>query len=88
MSITNIHEAKTHFSRLIEKAAKGEEVIIAKAGKPIVKLIPYVEKKQARKPGRLKGKFKIADDFDDDLPPDILAAFYEGEIFPPSESKK
>lgn len=87
MQITNIHEAKTHLSRLLEQVAKGKEIVIGKAGKPIAKLIPYVEKNEPRKPGRLKGKIKIADDFNDDLPPDILASFYESEIFPPEKGK-
>ncbi len=76
----NIHEAKTHLSRLVEQAIQGEEIIIGKAGKPMVKLVPYVEKKEPRKPGSCKGKIWVADDFDDPLPPDLLALFYEGDI--------
>ena len=87
MHVTNIHEAKTHLSRLVEQVAKGKEIIIGKAGKPMAKLVPYLEKKEPRKPGRLKGKIWMSDDFNDDLPPDILASFYESEIFPPKPKK-
>ncbi len=71
---TNIHEAKTQLSRLIERALAGEEVIISKAGKPVVRLVPYVTKKQPRRLGVLKGKIWIAPDFDE-LPEDLAAAF-------------
>ena len=75
METANIHEAKTHLSRLVERAAAGEEIIIAKAGKPMAKLVPYVqEKKEPRTPGSLRGKIEIADDFDE-LPEEIVAAF-------------
>ncbi len=74
METKNIHEAKTHLSRLVERAAGGEEIIIAKAGKPMAKLVPYQEDKKPRKPGSLRGKIWIADDFDE-LPEDIAAAF-------------
>lgn len=75
MKITNIHEAKTHLSRLIESVIAGEEVVIAKAGKPLVKLIPYREDKQPRIPGGWQGQVTISDDFDEELSPDILASF-------------
>ena len=75
----NLYEAKTHLSELVERAAGGEEIIIAKAGKPRARLVPLAEERIERKPGALKGKIWIADDFDDPLPPDILAAFY-GEV--------
>ena len=74
MNITNIHEAKTHLSRLIDRAAAGEEIIIAKAGKPIARLIPYKESSFTRKPGLWKGKVKIHSDFDE-LPENIKVAF-------------
>lgn len=74
MQITNIHEAKTHLSRLVERAAAGEEIIIAKAGKPMAKLVPYRSNKSPRKPGYWAGKVKIHDDFDE-LPEETLAAF-------------
>lgn len=75
MKIANIHEAKTHLSKLIEAVLAGEEVIIAKAGKPAIKLIPYQLNSQPRIPGGWEGKVTIADDFDDQLPTDILASF-------------
>ena len=61
----NIYSAKTQLSRLIEKALEGEEVVIAKAGKPVARLVPYTEKTQPIKYGSLKGKITIPDDFDD-----------------------
>ncbi len=75
MHIVNIHEAKTHFSKLIELAVNGEETIIAKSGKPVAKLVPIIKEKPKRRFGLLKGKIKIADDFDAPLPDDILDSF-------------
>lgn len=76
MTTVNIHEAKTHLSRLLEDVSEGKEVVIAKAGKPIAKLVPIESRRPQRKPGRLKGKIWIADDFDAPLPDDVLALFY------------
>jgi prevent-host-death family protein len=73
MTKVNIHEAKTHLSELVEKAVNGEEVVIAKAGEPMVRLVSVKKKKSAF--GMDAGKIKIADDFDT-LPDDLLAAFY------------
>lgn len=66
MITVNIHEAKTHLSRLIERAAKGEPFIIAKAGKPLVKVVPLPAEEQGAHPriGFLKGQIKVPDDFD------------------------
>ena len=75
MKSVNIHEAKTHLSRLVERAARGEEIIIAKSGKPIVKLVPFSEDTQPRVPGSMRGKIEVADDFDAPLPPEVLARF-------------
>ncbi|MEM6614511.1 MAG: type II toxin-antitoxin system prevent-host-death family antitoxin [Cyanobacteria bacterium P01_C01_bin.72] len=75
MKIFNIHEAKSQLTKLIESALAGEEIVIAKAGKPLVKLIPYQEDKQPRTPGGWEGKVVMSDDFDDELPADILAGF-------------
>lgn len=75
MQTVNIHEAKTQFSKLIEAVAHGEEIVIAKAGKPAAMLVPMHVQKAMRKPGAMKGKIKIADDFDAPLPDDLLAAF-------------
>jgi prevent-host-death family protein len=74
MTITNIHDAKTNLSRLLERAAAGEEIIIAKAGKPVARLVPYEQDGLPRKPGLWKGKVKIASDFDA-LPESIRTAF-------------
>ena len=74
MLITNISEAKAQLSALIEKVMAGQEVIIGKAGKPVVKLVLYETSKKPRNPGALRGKIKIADDFDE-LPDDIAEAF-------------
>ena len=71
----NIHDAKTNLSRLVDDVANGAEIVIAKAGKPMAKLVPIKPAVRARKPGFLKGKIKIADDFDAPLPPDMLDVF-------------
>lgn len=71
----NIYEAKTNFSRLVEQAAAGEEIIIAKAGKPLARLSPLRDGKGPRKPGCLAGRFHVSDDFDAPLPDDLLDAF-------------
>ncbi len=68
----NIFEAKTQLSKLIELAEKGEDVVIARAGKPVVRLTPLEPKKRPIRYGLLKGKIWIADDFDDPLPEDYL----------------
>jgi prevent-host-death family protein len=74
MGITNIHEAKSQLSKLVERALAGEEVVIAKAGKPMVRLVPVRDSDAPRKGGQWKGKVRIADDFDE-LPDDIACAF-------------
>ena len=74
----NIHEAETQVSRLVEDAANGEEIIVAKAGKPLARLIAYETSTKPRQFGILKGKIHIANDFDAPLPDEVLAAF-EGE---------
>jgi prevent-host-death family protein len=75
MGVTNIHEAKTHLSRLIERAAAGEEIIIARAGKPVVRMVAYREEKPPKRtPGIWKGKVRMSRDFDE-LPQSIAAAF-------------
>jgi prevent-host-death family protein len=70
-----MHEAKTQLSRLVKEVQGGEEVVIASGNKRMAKLVPYAPVKQIRKAGYLKGKIKIADDFDAPLPEDILEAF-------------
>lgn len=75
MHTVNIHEAKTNFSKLVDAVMQGEEIIIAKAGKPAVKLVPILAVKPKRKPGALKGKIKITKDFNAPLPDDLLDEF-------------
>jgi prevent-host-death family protein len=71
----NLYEAKTHLSALVDRAADGEEIVIAKAGKPRARLVPIPSARKLRQPGGGKGKVWIAEDFDAPLPPDLLAAF-------------
>jgi len=71
MQQINIHEAKTHLSRLIEQTISGKEIVIAKHGKPVARLIPYHRAVKKRTPGSLQGKIKVSDDFDAPLPDDI-----------------
>ncbi len=73
MTVVNIHQAKTHLSRLLERVAAGEEVVIAKAGKPIARLVPVAEKRTPRPLGFLK--FDVPDAFFDPLPDDELEAW-------------
>jgi prevent-host-death family protein len=71
----NVHEAKTHLSRLLLRVEGGEEIVIARAGKPIARLVPIRRARRARRPGRFAGHGHIADDFNAPLPPDVLAQF-------------
>jgi prevent-host-death family protein len=71
----NLYEAKTSLSRLVERAAKGEEIVIAKAGRPLARLVPLARKTGPRKPGAWKGRVVISADFDAPLPEGLLAAF-------------
>ena len=71
----NIHEAKTHLSRLLVRAGEGEEIIIAKAGKPIARLVPIKERVLRRQPGSAKGQVAVVADFDAPLPEPILEEF-------------
>ena len=72
----NLYEAKTQLSRLVDAAAAGEEIVIAKAGAPKARLVPLAMKKRVRRPGGSKGRIRIGADFDAPLPPDLLAAFF------------
>ena len=75
MEKINVHDAKTHFSRLIERAEKGEEFVIARAGKPVARLGPLQKAPKKRRVGMLDGKLKIPDDFDRPLPESVLREF-------------
>ena len=81
----NIHEAKTNFSKLLQRVAAGEEITIAKAGVPVARLVPIEPKNVKRKLGLYKGQIWMADDFDAPLPDDILAGFLGEE--PPAKKK-
>ena len=69
----NVHDAKTHFSRLLDDAHAGEEIILAKAGKPYARLVPLAPAPAVRRPGRLEGR--VDDAFFDALPPDEVASW-------------
>lgn len=82
MTIINIHEAKTHLSRFVEKAAAGEEIIIAKAGKPLARLVPLQSMSSQRSLGMFKGQLNVSDDFDTPLSDEVIAQFENGSINP------
>ena len=69
------YEAKTHLSRLLKRVALGEEVIIAKAGKPLARIIRFKEKPKSRTPGQDRGMFEVPEDFDAPLPEDLIKQF-------------
>lgn len=75
MEQVNIHQAKTHFSKLVEKVLDGQEIIISKAGKPVAKLVPFNEGASSRKLGLMKGKIRMSADFDAPLPESIIEEF-------------
>ena len=78
----NVHDAKTHLSKLLERAEAGEEIVIARAGRPVARLVPYGNDRPKRVFGRLRGQIVIHDDFDAD-DEEIAREFEESEIFPP-----
>jgi prevent-host-death family protein len=86
----NVHEAKTQFSRLLQKVAAGEDVTIARDGVPVARLVPVDVVKTPRKLGMHNGKIRMADDFDAPLPADILAGFHgeEPSVKTPKKKKK
>ncbi len=75
MAIVNVHQAKTHLSRLLRRVAAGEEIIIAKAGRPLARLVPFRERRENRRLGTERGRIVVAHDFDAPLPPDLLSDF-------------
>ncbi len=77
MKVVNVHEAKTHLSRLLKSVAEGEEIIIAKAGKPIARLAPVAGRSRRRVLGTDKGRFAVPEDFNAPLPARILKEFYK-----------
>lgn len=74
-TVVNIHEAKTHFSRIVDEAAAGREVIIAKSGRPVARLVPIEPQRHTKKLGGLSGRFSVPDDFDAPLDAEVLASF-------------
>lgn len=73
MTIVNVHEAKTHLSRLLERVEQGEEIVIARNNRPVARLVAY--EAPQRRPGSLRGRMRIAEDFDDPLPDELADAF-------------
>jgi prevent-host-death family protein len=86
VTVRSLYQAKTGLSALVDRAARGEEIVITKHGKPLAKLGPVEQRNVVpkRKPGDWKGKVWIADDFNDPLPDDLLYAFNEKPIDPPA----
>lgn len=79
MKVVNVAEAKAHLSELVERAAGGEEIIVARAGKPRAKLVPLADESlKLRVPGKRVGKYRVSKDFDAPLPDDVLASFGAG----------
>lgn len=74
MTQVDIHEAKTHLSRLIARAAVGEEIVIAKAGKAVARLVPHLRTTRPRRPGALRGRIRIGRDLDAPLPDDLFGS--------------
>jgi prevent-host-death family protein len=75
MDTVNLYEAKTNLSQLVERAAAGEEIIIAKAGRPLARLVPLAKRTTPRPLGLFAGEVEVGPDFDDPLPEDLLRAF-------------
>ena len=78
MKTVNVHEAKTHFSKLLRRVARGDEILIARAGKPVARLLPIVQGRPAPVLGADRGNFTVPEDFDAPLPEDVVAAFEGG----------
>lgn len=78
MQKVNIHEAKTRLSQLVERVESGEEIVIARAGRPVARLVPLAPRAGRRKLGLLDGRFRIPDDLNAPLPAKLLQAFHGG----------
>jgi prevent-host-death family protein len=74
----SLYEAKTQLSRLVDRAAAGEEIVIAKSGRPRARLVPLEDTRALRVPGRGKGRWRVRKDFDAPLPDDVLRGFEGG----------
>ena len=77
--VSNLYDAKTNLSQLVERAASGEEIIIAKNGVPMARLVPLKTEPSPRRPGGWEGRVHVSEDFDAPLPADLLAGFGEEE---------
>lgn len=77
-TIINIHEAKTHLSRIVEDVAAGAEVVIAKAGRPMARLVPLQSHADRKSLGLLRGRLVVPDDFNSPLSPDVTESFEAG----------
>jgi len=71
----NMHEAKTHLSRLVERVEAGEEIVVSRAGRPVAKIVPIRASHPRREPGSLRGRIHLSDDFDAPLPDDVAGTF-------------
>jgi prevent-host-death family protein len=78
MTVVSTHEAKTHLSRLLDEIQNGEDIIIARGSRPVARLVPYHGKEVERRPGYLKGRIRVHEDFDAPLPDDLMASFEGG----------
>lgn len=78
MVMVNVHEAKTQLSRLLARVAGGEEVVIARAGKPVARLLPVQSRGASRAPGSLRGRIHLSEHFDEPLPEEELDAWEGG----------
>ena len=87
MATVSVYNARAEFSRLIERALAGEDIVITRRGKPAVRLVPIEHSRQRRKPGALKGLFEVTDEFFEPLPDDILEAFHSSAIEPKEDDE-
>jgi prevent-host-death family protein len=78
MEKVNIHDAKTRLSQLVERAEAGEEIVIARAGRPVARLVPLARPGRTRRLGLLNGRFRIPEEFNAPLPEEILQSFFGG----------
>jgi prevent-host-death family protein len=87
MATVSVYNARAEFSRLIERALAGEDIVITRRGKPAVRLVPIEPSRHRRKPGTLKGLFEVTDEFFEPLPDDILEAFCNSSIEPKEDDE-
>lgn len=87
MATVSVYNARAEFSRLIERALAGEDIVITRRGKPAVRLVPIEPSRHRRKPGALKGLFEVTDEFFEPLPDDILEAFCNSSIEPKEDDE-